>query len=93
MLNDYRSLAKSGRQLGPAILPFPESRDAATCQPVYRVERSFAFDRADWPGYEHRRTIGQRGGNQSESLLDRQHAGARTWELVPVADREGNDDD
>ena len=62
------------------MLPFPESRQAAVNQPKYRVQRSFAFVQKDWPGYEHRRTIGHRNGE--ESLLDKEHAGARTWELA-----------
>lgn len=76
-------LAKKGPQLAAAILPFPESRQAANTQPQYTIERSFDFVRAEWPGYEHCRTSGEKDGK--DSLLDRSHAGARTWELSPRA--------
>lgn len=75
-----RSLAKSGGKVGAAILPFPESRDARSSQPRYSVVRSFDFEASLWPGYEHRRTIGHKEGKSS--LLDREHAKARTWELA-----------
>ena len=84
------SLAKSGSRIGPSVLPFPESRESATTQPKYQVVRSFDFIKAEWEGYEHRRTVGHRDGKTS--LLDREHAGARTWELQLAPDRETEDD-
>ena len=84
------SLAKSGSRIGPSVLPFPESREAATTQPKYQVVRSFDFIKAEWEGYEHRRTVGHRDGKTS--LLDREHAGARTWELQLAPEREKEDD-
>lgn len=62
------------------MLPFPESRDAQLSQPQFTIVRSFEFDKALWPGYEHRRTVGYKLGRSS--LLDREHGGARTWELA-----------
>ena len=84
----HRSLAKNGGKIGAAVLPFPESREAQATQPRYTVTRSFEFDRDAWPGYDHRRTIGHKEGKSS--LLDREHGGARTWELAvaPEVDRE-----
>ena len=84
------SLAKSGSRIGPSVLPFPESRESATTQPKYQVVRSFDFIKAEWEGYEHRRTVGHRDGKTS--LLDREHAGARTWELQLAPEREKEDD-
>ena len=73
------ALAKNGPSIGSSLLPFPESREAASTQPRYKVERSFAFVKEEWPGYDHRRTVGHKDGKSS--LLDREHGGARTWEL------------
>ena len=83
------SLAKNGGKIGSAVLPFPESREASSTQPRYSVVRSFEFDKDAWPGYDHRRTIGHKEGKTS--LLDREHAGARTWELAlaPVVEKDG----
>jgi hypothetical protein len=77
-----RSLAKTP-DVAAALLPFPDSQQA---QPRYKVERSFAFIQKEWPGYDHVRTIGERKGQ--ESLLDRTHSEARTWQLVPAPEVE-----
>ncbi|KAK4050400.1 hypothetical protein OIV83_003470 [Microbotryomycetes sp. JL201] len=55
-------LGSKGSMLAPSILPKPLPK---TTQPNYAVLRSFAFDPAEWEGYEHRRTIGYREGLSS----------------------------
>ncbi|KAM0751670.1 hypothetical protein T439DRAFT_347464 [Meredithblackwellia eburnea MCA 4105] len=59
-------LATKGPLLAPSILPRPLP---PVPQPTYRIIRSWEFDPLDYPGYEHRRTIGfkegvSEGGNE-----------------------------
>ncbi|KAI5453779.1 hypothetical protein NCC49_005592 [Naganishia albida] len=69
--------------------------DAATGkQPRYTLLRSFPFDPAAWPGYEHRRTLGfkegvSKGAN-AELLKGKEDEGrgeCRTWEFEPRYER------
>lgn len=67
-------------------------------QPRYRLLRSFPFDPAAWPGYEHRRTLGFKEGvskvaNQEllkkgpEEGLGEAVGQCKTWEFEPRYER------
>jgi len=58
--------------------------------PRYRICRSFAFDPALYPGYEHRRTLGFKEGlskSGNEEIM-RGKEGCRTWEFALKVDGE-----
>lgn len=67
-------------------------------QPRYRLLRSFAFDPAMWPGYEHRRTLGFKEGVSKTANLELMQGGGqdgeaavgmcKTWEFEPRYERE-----
>lgn len=60
-------LGTRGGLIAPSILPRPHPPGI---QPTYLVVRSFEFSTADYPGYEHRRTIGFKEGVSSAANDD-----------------------
>ncbi|KAJ9120205.1 hypothetical protein QFC22_003105 [Naganishia vaughanmartiniae] len=74
----------------PILTPQQHSVPTGTIQPRYRLLRSFAFDPAFWPGYEHRRTLGFKEGVSKDGNTELREFGGsegangklRTWEFA-----------
>ncbi|KAJ9121026.1 hypothetical protein QFC24_005007 [Naganishia onofrii] len=79
----------------PVLTPQQHHVPTGTVQPRYRLLRSFKFDPAFWPGYEHRRTLGFKEGVSKEGNVELREFGGegagagagaggklRTWEFA-----------